>query len=222
MTNSEISELITQSESEIGTLQSQLNYLQERQNLLKTAEVTKESILLQLERAIKMLNQISPNQVAIFKSEIDEKFEAVEWRSNWDADKIGEVVLHEPRLVEVPVSNAPKSNKKSDKALVTIFGERVKQYRQFLIIREELWAIGVDLGQLITNQDNIKAWQLSWLGDKAGLFWTSGAGWSVEVLKPGDELTGQWEDFDLDRQLIDNDVDLDSEDEDSENEELVA
>ena len=98
---------------------------------------------------------------------------------------------------------------KADKALAAIFGERVKQYQQFLIIREELSAIGCKIGKLIKSRSDAKGWRLDWDGDKAGLFWTVGNGWEVASLKYDTELTGQWEGFDLEQQLECNGIDLD-------------
>ena len=97
---------------------------------------------------------------------------------------------------------------KTDKTLAAIFGERHKQYQQFLIIREELSAIGIKIGKLIKSRSDVKGWRLDWNGDKAGLFWTIGNGWEVASLKYDTELTGQWEGFDLEQQLECNGIDL--------------
>ena len=97
---------------------------------------------------------------------------------------------------------------KTDKTLAAIFGERHKQYQQFLIIREELSAIGIKIGKLIKSRSDVKGWRLDWNGDKAGLYWTIGNGWEVASLKYDTELTGQWEGFDLEQQLECNGIDL--------------
>jgi len=97
---------------------------------------------------------------------------------------------------------------KTDKALAAIFGERHKQYQQFLIIREELSAIGIKIGKLIKSRSDVKGWRLDWHGDKAGLYWTIGNGWEVASLKYDTELTGQWEGFDLEQHLECNGIDL--------------
>ena len=97
---------------------------------------------------------------------------------------------------------------KTDKALAAIFGERHKQYQQFLIIREELAAIGIKVGKLIKSRSDAKGWNLSWDGNKAGLYWTTGDGWDIESLKSGGELAGNWEGFDLEQQLECNGIDL--------------
>ncbi len=215
-----MTDLIAQSESKIATLQNQLDQLQERHDLLKATETMHKSVLWQVGRTIEMLNKLSPDQVAIFKSEIDAKFEAAEWRSKWDA-RIGEMVLHEPNSVEAfaAPSDYVKINKKLNldfdaiENVAAIFGERVKQYRQFLLIQKELVAIGIKFDKLISNFDDLKSWQLDWHGKKAGLFWTVGAGWSIDPLRLGGKLTGQWENFDLYRQLECNGIDLDSKDE---------
>lgn len=102
---------------------------------------------------------------------------------------------------------------KPNKTLATIFKNRPKQYQQFLIIREELTAIGIKVGKLINSREDAKGWRLDWDGDKAGLFWTVGDGWEVSSLKCETELTGNWEGFDLMEQLACNGIDLDPDDE---------
>lgn len=79
---------------------------------------------------------------------------------------------------------------------------------QLAIIREELAAIGIKFGKLINSREDIKGWNLSWDGDKAGLFWTTGNGWEVASLKPESELTGNWEGFDLMEHLDCNGIEL--------------
>lgn len=97
---------------------------------------------------------------------------------------------------------------KSNKTLAAIFGERQKQYQQFLIIREELRAIGIKVGKLINSREDAKGWNLSWDGDKAGLYWTTGDGWDIESLKSGGELAGNWEGFELMEHLDCNGIEL--------------
>ena len=97
---------------------------------------------------------------------------------------------------------------KSNKTLAAIFGERVKQYQQFLIIREELRAIGIKIGKLIKSRSDVKGWRLDWNGDKAGLYWTIGNGWEVASLKYDTELAGNWEGFDLMEHLDCNGIEL--------------
>ena len=74
MTNSETSKMIIELDVEIATLEAQASKLQERRDLLKTAEAMPKSILWQLGLALEALNQVNPSQIAIFKSEIDSKF----------------------------------------------------------------------------------------------------------------------------------------------------
>ena len=97
---------------------------------------------------------------------------------------------------------------KTDKKLAAIFNDRPKQYQQFLIIREELTAIGVKVGKLINSREDAKGWRLDWDGDKAGLYWTVGNGWEVASLKYETELAGNWEGFDLSEHLDCNGIDL--------------
>lgn len=110
-----------------------------------------------------------------------------------------------------------KANKSDELAALLVFNDRQKQYQQFLVIKEELQAIGIEFGNLIGNRGGAKGWRLNWEGFKAGLFWTVGNSWSVDALKPGDDLSGMWEEFDLHQQLECNGINLDSEDD-----ELVA
>ncbi|MEG5173225.1 hypothetical protein [Microcoleus sp. B3-D7] len=79
---------------------------------------------------------------------------------------------------------------------------------QLAIIREELAAIGIKFGKLIKSREDIKGWRLDWDGDKAGLYWTIGNGWEIASLKYEDELTGNWEGFDLMEHLDCNGIEL--------------
>ncbi len=97
---------------------------------------------------------------------------------------------------------------KTDKKLAAIFTDRPKQYQQFLIIREELEAIGIKVGKLIKSREDVKGWRLDWDGDKAGLYWTIGNGWEIASLKYETELTGNWEGFDLMEHLDSNGIEL--------------
>lgn len=199
MTNSEVSKMIVELDVEIATLEAQASKFQERRDLLKTAEAMPKSILWQLGLALEALNQVNPSQIAIFKSEIDAKF----------------ALMTSSEYVEPIV--VPGARPKANKSLVVMFEKRIKEYRQFVVIQAELAVIGIKLGKLITNQDDIKGWRLDWGGDKAGLFWGSGNGWGIETLIPGNELTGNWKGFDLIEHLDCNGIDLYPNDE-----ELVA
>jgi hypothetical protein len=97
---------------------------------------------------------------------------------------------------------------KTDKKLAAIFNDRSKQYQQFLIIREELAAIGIKVGKLIKSREDVKGWRLDWDGDKAGLYWMIGNGWEIASLKYETELTGNWEGFDLMEHLDANGIEL--------------
>ena len=198
-----MSESISRTEFEIATLQAQIDQLQERHDLLRAAEAMRESILLQLERTIEILNQVSPNQVAAFKAQVEAKFETPEL-----------IAPETAKVISIPdISRKASSKPDKAKTLIAIFGERTKQYQQFLVIRRELSAIGIKVGKLIKSRDDVKDWQLDWSGDKAGLYWTVGAGWSVEAIESGAELTGGWEDFDLIEHLDCNGIDLDPDEE---------
>lgn len=136
----------------------------------------------------------------------------------WVLSAVEVVTVAAPAAIKE--DNAPQNSSqnrqfivKPNKVLAVIFGERQKEYQQFLIIREELAAIGIKLGKLINNRNDAKSWRLDWDGDKAGLYWTVGNGWEVASLKYETELTGNWEGFDLIEHLACNGIDLDSEDE---------
>ncbi|MEG4025498.1 hypothetical protein [Microcoleus sp. S13C4] len=79
---------------------------------------------------------------------------------------------------------------------------------QLAIIREELAAIGIKFGKLIKSREDVKGWNVSWDGDKAGLYWTIGNGWEIASLKYEAELTGNWEGFDLMEHLDCNGIEL--------------
>lgn len=112
-------------------------------------------------------------------------------------------------IMQAPSKQPSKPAKTTN--LDSIFGERIKEKEQFLIIVNELAAIGVKVGKLINSRSDVKGWRLDWDGDKAGLYWTTGNGWEVDSLKPDSELGGQWEGFDLTEQLSMNGIDLDEE-----------
>ena len=105
-------------------------------------------------------------------------------------------------------AQTPAAIGKADKALAAVFCDRPKQYQQFLIIREELTAIGCKVGKLIKSRSDVKGWNLSWDGDKAGLYWTTGNGWEIASLTYEAELTGNWEGFDLVEHLDCNGIEL--------------
>ena len=143
-------------------------------------------------------------------------------RGHWESKaSCHEAIAQAEAPATVPAPTAPAAIgrgrvqpiAKTDKALAAIFGERHKQYQQFLIIREEFSAIGIKVGKLIKSRSDVKGWRLDWSGDKAGLFWSVGDGWDVEALISGDELNGNWEGFDLIKHLACNGIDLDPDEE---------
>ena len=103
MINLEVSKMIIELDVEIATLEAQDSKLQKRRDLLKTAEAMPKSILWLLEQALEALNQVSPSQIAIFKSEIDAKF-----ASMISSECVEPVIVPDAR---------PKTSNKSDKTL---------------------------------------------------------------------------------------------------------
>jgi hypothetical protein len=108
----------------------------------------------------------------------------------------------------IPATPTPAAIAKTDKKLAAIFTGRPKQYQQFLIIREELAAIGVKLGKLINSREDVKGWFVVWDGSPAALYWSSGNGWEISTRKGQAELIGNWEGFDLIEHLDCNGIEL--------------
>ncbi|MEG5054568.1 MULTISPECIES: hypothetical protein [unclassified Microcoleus] len=79
---------------------------------------------------------------------------------------------------------------------------------ELAIIREELAAIGIKLGKLISSREDIKGWFVVWEGSPAALYWSSGNGWEISTRKGQAELTGNWEGFDLIEHLDSNGIEL--------------
>ena len=79
---------------------------------------------------------------------------------------------------------------------------------QLAIIREELTAIGIKLGKLISSRKDIKGWFVVWEGSPAALYWSSGNGWEISTRKGQSKLTGNWEGFDLIEHLDSNGIEL--------------
>lgn len=79
---------------------------------------------------------------------------------------------------------------------------------QLAIIREELAAIGIKLGKLISSREDIKGWFVVWEGSPAALYWSSGNGWEISTRKGQAELAGNWEGFDLIEHLDSNGIEL--------------
>lgn len=90
---------------------------------------------------------------------------------------------------------------------------RMRNVEQYLAIRSLLEALGMKFTDArIPQAADTKQFNLDWQGDKtAALFWSSGCGWSIDARKFGKKLGKVWEEFDFDTTLIDNDLDLDSE-----------
>ena len=101
MTNPGMSESISRTEFEIATLQAQIDQLQERHDLLRAAEAMRESILLQLERTIEILNQVSPNQIMVFKSEIEAKFESPELVALETTNLVNQALVNQKQLLRL-------------------------------------------------------------------------------------------------------------------------
>lgn len=79
---------------------------------------------------------------------------------------------------------------------------------QLAIIREELAAIGIKLGKLISSREDIKGWFVRWDGAPAALYWSSGNGWEIGTRKGQAELAGNWEGFDLMEHLDSNGIEF--------------
>jgi hypothetical protein len=81
------------------------------------------------------------------------------------------------------------------------------QREQMLSIVEHFLSILIEV-KPGKRKGAVFVWELNWCGDKAGLY-LHGDNWSVDPLKAGEELSGNWEGFDLDANLDANEIDLD-------------
>ena len=96
-----MSESISRTEFEIATLQAQIDQLQERHDLLKAAEAMRGSVLWQLEQAIALLNQVSPNQVAVFKFEVEAKFATSELIAPETTNLVNQALVNQKQLLRL-------------------------------------------------------------------------------------------------------------------------
>lgn len=203
---------LAQVDTEIAELQTKLLKAQERRELLASIKPACDAASEAIDKALDVLclvelsNDFGLAEIAKFKKAIDSKFKFMEDERAIQAEaKVLHVVKREAssRLSYAPFDY--ENTVFADK----FFPDRPAQREQFKIIVQELQAVGIKVGKAIANRSDAKGWHLRWGQDKAGLFWTVGQGWGVEALKSGDELTGNWESFDLDQHLECNGVDLD-------------
>ena len=224
---------LAQVDAEIAELQAKLLKAQERRELLAAVKPACDSVLEAIDKAldILLLVELSSNfevaEIAKFKSVINSKFKFAEERRMTRIENNAlkaKFELMEEQLAtqaerwqtevkSLSVAKADSARKSSsdcvDKVMADkFFPDRPAQANQLHVIIHELKAIGIIVGKSIANRSDAKGWHLRWGQDKAGLYWTVGQGWVVEALKSGDELTGQWEGFDLDQHLECNDIDL--------------
>jgi len=190
-----------QIDAEIAELQSKLAEAQERRELLASVKPACDAALVAIDKVLDRLclvglsNEFGLKEIAAFKVTIDAKFKFMEDEEDEWATQTE---------VEIPQIAKTKSSRSDyiGKAVAdTYFPDRPVQHKQLQVITQELEAIGIKVGKAIASRSDVKGWHLQWGSDKAGLYWAVGGGWGVEALKSGDELTGNWEGFDLDQQL---------------------
>lgn len=92
-----------------------------------------------------------------------------------------------------------------------VFGDerRSKQIEQYFIIRRLLEVCEIEFpnSSKIIQSEAVKQFNLSWEGNKtARLYWSVGQGWTVEHKDFDKELSGVWEDFDLENLLDANQI----------------
>lgn len=229
---------LTQIDVEIAELQAKLAKAQERRELLALVKPAYDAALAQIDRVLDILllvelpTEARMAEVSKFKAAIDARFipksleiglgvteikTAPHWHealSRWTSSEIKQTEIQAEVAFEAAVQVAKievKHKPSGYRAKVLAdkyFPTRPAQSKQFEVIIQELEAIGIKVGKNFGNRSDVKGWNLCWNGDKAGLFWTVGQGWAIEGLKSGNELTGQWEGFDLDDYLTANDIDL--------------
>ena len=193
-------------DAEIAELQSKLAEAQDRRELLASVKPTCDAALAAIDKAVDRLclvglsNEFKLKEIAAFKAAIDVKFKFME------DERVAQAEVKTPRIVKTELSLSDNVNKAVDSVC---FSDRPVQHKQLQVIIQELEEIGIKLGKVIANRCDAKGWHLRWGQDKAGLFWTVGDGWGVEALKSGDELTGNWEGFNLEQQLECNGIDID-------------
>lgn len=203
---------LTQIDTEISELQAKLVKTQERRELLASVKPACDTVLEAVDKALDILrlvalsNDFGLAEIATFKAAIDTKFKFMEEQRATQTEQ--RAIKSE---VETLQTAKTESNRSSEIAKIfadTHFPDRPVQHKQLQVIILELEAIGIVVGEVIATRHSAKGWHLRWGQDKAGLFWTAGQGWGIEAAKYGDELTGQWEGFDLDQHLECNGIDL--------------
>lgn len=198
-----------QIDAEIAELQSKLTDAQERRELLASVKPACDAALVAIDKVLDRLslvelsNEFGLKEIAAFKAAIDAKFKFTE---DEEDEWATQAEVKTPRIVKTELSLSDNVNKA---VAYACFSDRPVQNKQLRVITQELEEIGIKLGKVIANRSDVKGWHLRWGSDKAGLFWTVGDGWGVEALKSGDELTGNWEGFDLEQQLECNGVNID-------------
>lgn|GEM_PF-6931984 len=208
---------LAQIDAEITELQSKLAEAQDRRELLASVKPACDAALVAIDKVLDRLclvglsNEFGLKEIAAFKVAIDAKFKFMEDEEDECATQ---TEVKTPQVVKQSkrTQSCAKAETKDYQKLVfgdTSFPDRPVQSRQFKIIIQELTGIGIEIGKAIASRSDVKGWHLRWGQDKAGLYWAVGCGWGVEALKSGDELTGNWEGFDLDQQLECNGIAID-------------
>ena len=199
---------LAQVDIEITELQAKLAKAQERRELLTLVKPAYDAALTQIDRVLDILLLVELStearmvEVLKFKAAIDSRF----------IPKSLEIGVTEIKIEHLqPMKNDSKRKPSGYRAKVLAdnsFPLRPAQRMQFQVIIQELEAIGIKVGSIMSNRHDSKGWNLYWgeNNDNAKLFWIVGQGWTIKALRG--ELTGRWEGFDLDDCLTTNGIDL--------------
>ena len=198
---------LAQIDVEIAELQAKLTKAQERRELLALVKPACDSALEEIDKALDILlcvelsTKVEMAEITKFKTAVDAKFKFKEEQRAIQAE------VKPSRVIKTESKRKP-SGYRAKVLADKCFPTRPAQKMQLQVIIQELEAIGIEVGTIISGSSNIKGWNLCWNGDKAGLFWTVGQGWEIEGLTPEGRLAERWEGFDLDDYLTANDIDL--------------
>jgi hypothetical protein len=97
----------------------------------------------------------------------------------------------------------------AEKKLLDVFAGREVEFERFRVIKSELAAIKIKVGNLISSQPDIKAWYVTGGTkgqDKAALYFTAWDGWEIDCRENQEALTGVFENWSVIQHLDDNGI----------------
>ena len=167
-------------------------YQQEREKVLKAQEFC-NTVLVQLNKALVMLDKLDPSQMLVFKNAVDSQF---------NPDTREPLTEEDIKTTDNSQTLPPLDEEDA------VFTEIVPQL-QFKVIREQFAQIGIDIGNCYWSTPETKCWVLNWNNIPAKLVWENRVGWDVDELAEDGGLQGNWRDFDLHKVLQGCGIDLD-------------